>query len=219
LGKHISDHTKSGASEKQMASQKMAEETGLQANTTNTNLVEPLKARSENYDPWQYKSELYGPGQYNPKLAGSIHARGMTFFTPQTQLAKTGDGVIDSLVYYPEHDKVDSLHNSLANPGSFVPPPKARWLHDDWKPSAYPLPNGFYSDDTLAAYRNGATSDLTQKPATLLEYDVRSFNPYTRGNPLYASNPSLTGSENLYRDSCAPSPQERLTESKRMHSQ
>ena len=92
-------------------------------------------------------------------MVGSVEAKAMTFFTPETQITKTGDGVIDSLVYYPEHDKVDSLHNSLANPNTFVPPPQARWLHDDWKPQAYPQPNGFYSDDSLAAYQNGARTN------------------------------------------------------------
>jgi len=55
-------------------------------------------------------------------LAQAVRAMNPSFFDPATD-AQNKNSFIPDLVYHDELDKVDSLHNAIAHPNSFVPPP------------------------------------------------------------------------------------------------
>ena len=83
------------------------------------------------------------------------------------------------------------MHNSLAHPNSFKPPPAVKpdqfFTNSSYAAKSYPAPTGFYGKDRVGAY-NAVVDQEGKKPMHLLEYDLRFFeenNTFTRGNPLY----------------------------------
>lgn len=109
------------------------------------------------------------------------------------------------------------MHNALVNPGSFVPPPRVVDQDPYFNPELastdrYPTSSGFFSKDPLEAYSRMVKDE--KKPLHLLDYDPRFLQPnnyFTRGNPLYTKNETLSREENAMRDSISPSQQERLS--------
>ena len=97
-----------------------------------------------------------------------------TLFDPNTPNQRT-EAFVQDLLYYPEHDGVRSMHNSLVNPNSFVPPPRVQgneFSGHEYSKEYYPTSSGFFSADPLAAYQN-LVSTYGKKPYHLLEYDLR----------------------------------------------
>jgi len=87
-----------------------------------SNLVEPLKVNEfkSHYDPWQLKSIAFAktageiPGSA-AELQRRVEGMNPTLFATDTP-AQRSDALIQELVYHGEHDRIDSMHNSLANP-------------------------------------------------------------------------------------------------------
>lgn len=146
---------------------------------------------------------LHGNNRDGPTdLAKAIRSMNPSFFNPQTHEQNTRSFIPD-LLYHDELDRVDSLHNAVTHPNSFVPPP----ISTDPKYSMtsqainnlnyYPVGNNFFNRDQFKCYATTMTlidQMNKEKPAHLKQYDRRYLeegNVLSTGNQLYKKNENL----------------------------
>jgi len=56
-------------------------------------------------------------------LRDEIRKMNPTLFDPNTPQQRS-EAFVQDLLYYPEFDAVQSMHNALVRPDSFIPPPR-----------------------------------------------------------------------------------------------
>lgn len=176
-----------------------------------SNLVAPMKINDNLKNIGPSRSSAFHKNT-NPDvvdLAKAIGSLNPIFFDPSTE-SQDNRGYVPDLVYYSELDKVNSLHNAIANPNGFIPPPTAinpisvMTSQSLTNTNYYPTSNNFFQKDPFACYQS--TMSLihqmnNKKPAHLIEHDRRLL--YNNNHIIAA--PRVKPFEPLSPDAVKPS--------------
>lgn len=184
-----------------------------------SNLVARMKINDKlKYGSYYNKSEVFSAGKHPSAvdLAKGLRAMNPSFFNPQTDAQNTKSYVPD-LLYQSEMDRVDSLHNAIVRPNSFIPPPvvcdpKAAMTSQSLgNVDYYPTNTNFFSKDPFKCY--STTMNLIdqmsrEKPVHLKEYDRRFINEgnvLSTGNLLYTKNDKIQPNRDVQEPVYSPS--------------
>jgi hypothetical protein len=176
----------------------------IQCAVNPSNLVAPMKINDRLIHDNNSKSGALRPnGQNGPiDLARALRSMNPSFFDPNTH-NQNRNSFIPDLLYHAEFDRVDSLHNAIVRPNSFVPPPIVHQPASAMTSQAlnninyYPVTDNFYKKDQFKCY--STTMSLIhqmnrEKPAHLKQYDRRFINDdniLSSGNLLYRKNEDI----------------------------
>jgi hypothetical protein len=170
----------------------------------------------------------------------AIQALNPTFFNTKTE-TQYSKSMIPDLIYHKELDHVDSLHNAVAHPNMFIPPPmvsnpkgyvngmsslssaqemgmeahKSQMFNNA---NYYPISNNFFSKDPLICYSTTKyliDSMNSEKPIHLKQFDrryVQEGNVLSTGNLHYQKNEHLNPSGQKQSALRSPSSQQMLPE-------
>jgi hypothetical protein len=205
----------------------------IQCAVNPSNLVSPMKINDMLVHGKDFKSGALQPnGQNGPiDLARALKSMNPSFFNPKTNYQNTNSYIPD-LLYHDEMDRVDSLHNAIAHPNSFVPPPIAHNPASAMTSQAlnnmnyYPVTDNFFNKDQFKCY--STTMSLIhqmnrEKPAHLKQYDRRFINEgnvLSTGNLLYKKNENIDINEQKAMNSPVPthnSPKDQATSGKQKY--
>lgn len=205
----------------------------IQCAVNPSNLVSPMKINDKIGHGADYKSGAFHPnGQNGPiDLARALKTMNPSFFNPNTNYQNTNSFIPD-LLYHDEMDRVDSLHNAITHPNSFVPPPIAQDANSAMTNQAlnnmnyYPVTDNFFNKDQFKCY--STTMSLInqmnrEKPAHLKQYDRRFINEgnvLSTGNLLYKKNDNIDRPGQSAMNSPAPthaSPKNQATSEKQKY--
>ena len=177
------------------------ENDNIQCSVNPSNLVAPIKINDKLRHDNGFRSSTF-----NSDVNGAIDttkamkAMNPLFFDQNTE-TQNKKSFIPDLLYHNEMDKVDSLHNAISNPHSFIPPPivkdpksvmTCQNLNNE---NYYPTGNNFFNKDPFKCYittLNLIDQMSKDKPAHLKQYDRRYLNDgnlLTIGNVLYTNKP------------------------------
>ena len=181
------------------------ENSDIQCGVNPSNLVAPMKVNDNLVSSKTYRSSAFN-NHTNPEVVDLSRALGSMnpiFFDPNTERQENRSMVPD-LIYKSELDKVNSLHNAIAHPGGYLPPPIIQNPDDAMTSQAvtntnyYPVSNNFFSRDQFSCYQS--TMSLInkmnrEKPAHLIEHDKRHIYNHNhfvnkpKGNPIEPFSP------------------------------
>ena len=169
-----------------------------------SNLIAPIKINDKLRHDQEYRSSTFNVNTNGAiDTAKAIRSMNPLFFDQNTD-AQNRRSFIPDLLYQNEMDKVNSLHNSITNPHTFIAPPalkdpksvmtSERVNNENY----YPTGSNFFNKDPFKCYittLNLMDQMSKEKPSHLKEYDrrfVSEGNIFTVGNVLYKkkSDPS-----------------------------
>jgi hypothetical protein len=174
----------------------------IQCAVNPSNLVAPMKINDKLVHGKNSKSAAFHKEDGPVDLAKALRSLNPSFFNPNTKEQNSG-AFIPDLLYHDELDKVDSLHNAMAHPHSFVPPPVAVDPQAAMTSQAlnnvnyYPVTDNFFQKDQFKCYSTTMSliSQMNkEKPAHLKTYDRRFIdgdNVLATGNLLYKKNDTM----------------------------
>lgn len=126
----------------------------IQCAVNPSNLIAPMKINDKIQHDVNSRSSALNPLGPNGSvdIAKAIRSLNPSYFDPRTE-AQNLRSFVPDLLYHNEFDKVDSLHNAISKPYSFIPPPivrdqeKAMTSQSLNDVNYYPVTNNFFSKD------------------------------------------------------------------------
>ena len=184
------------------------ENNNIQCAVNPNNLVGPLKVNPNVKRRGEFVPTVLASTEENlpNNIIQHIRALNPSEFDTKTA-SQNKNSFIPDLLYHEELDRVDSLHNAISHPNSFVPPPvslnpSADMTHESLtNANYYPINNNFFNKDQFKCYSTtmGLINQMNkEKPAHLKEYDRRMFdgqNIMSLGNVFYNKNEKFNKKE------------------------
>lgn len=182
------------------------ENENIKCSVNPSNLIAPIKINDRLKHDQDYRSSAFNVNTNGAvDAAKAIRSMNPLFFDQNTE-SQNRRSFIPDLLYQNELDKVNSLHNSITKPHTFIAPPalkdpksvmtSERVNNENY----YPTGNNFFNKDPFKCYittLNLMDEMSKDKPAHLKEYDrrfVSEGNTFTTGNVLFKkkADPSPT---------------------------